>query len=784
MSLGVRIMLAMGVLAAIAAILLGSEAVDALGVAAQARERQRLNTVSAALADAAGALAVERGLTNGLLADPSRASPAGRAEAMAARGRAEAALDTALQDVSGTDAEAVARTRTALAGLRLQADRTLAGEAAAPPAPAAWFAAATAQIDAVVSLRRAMDTAANAEGPIARLVALRDRLGEMSEFAGRERGLVNGLISAAAGATAEQALALAAAEGHIDGAWARVGGRMTDASPALRARMQAVEAAWYAEFQPLRRQVLATAMRGDTWPVATAVWFAGATRGIDALLAAQAQAGADVAALLQIESADARQRLALHLGALLGALGLVVGFSWYVLRGVVRPLRRIIAVIERLAAGDLDANVPVTDGRDEIGRLLRATAHFQATAREARRLAAEQERLREQAEESRLSAMREVGVLVEEIGAQAIAGVRTQADALAALAGRMQGDSATVAGAASDALAEADAVRTQTDAGAQAAAGLNGAIGEIATQMERAAAATRVAVARTGEAHGVFTALGTSVGEIGEVATLIAEIAGRTNLLALNATIEAARAGEAGRGFAVVAGEVKALAQETARSTERIVQRIGAIEQQTRAATVAMACITAAVGEIDTVAGAVAAAVEEQSAATAEIAESVRACNDAAGRAAGCMDAAAAGTARSVASCGEMAGIARTVADSVGDMKTTLVRVLRTRVEELDRRASARHAVRLPAQLACGGVRSTGTLLDVSAGGAQLLLAAAGGVGVGTKAVLHAAPLPSVAAEVVQRSDMALHLRFVFADAAETAAMAAAVADLTRRAAA
>nr|WP_294544687.1 methyl-accepting chemotaxis protein [uncultured Rhodopila sp.] len=786
MSLGLRIMLAIGTLAAIAAIVLGSEALDALGAATQAHERQRLNTVIAALA---GALAVERGLTNGLLADPTRATPAGREDAAAARARAEAALSQVLPGITGPRAEAVASARSALDSLRAQADRALAGQGTPPSPPGAWFAAATAQIDAVVALRRASDSAANAESSMARLVALRDRLAEMSEFAGRQRGLVNGLMSAGAKATAEQALTLAAGEGRIDGAWARVGGRLGDASPALRERVRAAEAAWYADFQPLRRKVLEAAARGDPWPVPAAEWFAAATRGIDALLTAQAQVGTDAALLLRSEAAGASRQVTLHLAVLLAALGLVAGFCWYVLRGVVRPLRRIIAVIERLAGGDLDAEVPPASGQDEIGKLLGATAHFQATARNARRLTAEQETLREEAEASRVAAMREMGELVEEIGAQAIADVRTRADELAALAARMQSDTASVASAAGEALTEAGAVRTQTDAGALAAAGLNGAIGEIAAQMEHAAAATRVAVGRTEEAHGVFAALGASVGEIGEVAALIAEIAGRTNLLALNATIEAARAGEAGRGFAVVASEVNAQAQETARSTERIVQRIRAIEQQTRAATGAMAGITAAVGEIDTAAGAVAAAVEEQSAATAEIAEAVRACNEAAGRATECMEGAASGTARSVEACGEMAGIARTVAESVGDMKTTLVRVLRTRVEELDRRASARHAVRLPAQLEYRGARLAGTLADLSNGGARLALdvvgqSAGNTLRIGEQVVLYTAAMPRVAAEIVQRTDKTLHLRFVFADAAQTQAMADSVAGLARRAAA
>ena len=355
--------------------------------------------------------------------------------------------------------------------------------------------------------------------------------------------------------------------------------------------------------------------------------------------------------------------------------------------------------------------------------------------------------------------------------------------------GRISGAISTATEQAAGAASASAQTAANVEAVAAGAEQLVASVAEITQRITEASHVSADAVAEAGRTGEIVGALSESARRIGEVVQLISSIAGQTNLLALNATIEAARAGEAGRGFAVVAGEVKALAQETARSTERIVQRIRAIEQQTRAATGAMAGITAAVSEIDTVAGAVAAAVEEQSAATAEIAEAVRACNEAACRAAGCMEGAASGTTRSVEACDEMAGIARAVAESVGDMKTTLVRVLRTRVEELDRRASARHAVRLPAQLECRGVRLAGTLADLSNGGARLVLEVLGESAgstprIGEQVVLHTAGLPRVAAEIVQRTDKALHLRFVFADAAQTQAMAASVADLTRRAAA
>ena len=100
---------------------------------------------------------------------------------------------------------------------------------------------------------------------------------------------------------------------------------------------------------------------------------------------------------------------------------------------------------------------------------------------------------------------------------------------------------------------------------------------------------------------------------------LINGIAEQTNLLALNATIEAARAGEAGKGFAVVASEVKELAQETARATEDISQRVEAIQADTAGAVDAISQISTVIGEINDFQATIAAAVEEQTATTNEM---------------------------------------------------------------------------------------------------------------------------------------------------------------------
>jgi methyl-accepting chemotaxis protein len=118
--------------------------------------------------------------------------------------------------------------------------------------------------------------------------------------------------------------------------------------------------------------------------------------------------------------------------------------------------------------------------------------------------------------------------------------------------------------------------------------------------------------------------LATAAQRIGDVVSLIQDVAAQTNLLALNATIEAARAGEAGRGFAVVASEVKTLADQTAKATEDIKQQIAAIQASTNGAVDAMQSIVTTMGEVNTNTQEIAGAVQQQSAATSEISHSVR----------------------------------------------------------------------------------------------------------------------------------------------------------------
>jgi len=150
---------------------------------------------------------------------------------------------------------------------------------------------------------------------------------------------------------------------------------------------------------------------------------------------------------------------------------------------------------------------------------------------------------------------------------------------------------------------------------------LSASINDISRQAAHAAGIASRAVSQAQATDGTVQGLAKTANRIGEVVGLINDTASQTNLLALNATIEAARAGEADRGFAVVASEVKSLANQTAKATDDISEQITDIQ---KVANEAIEAIGGIIGEVNEVATAIAAAVEEERAATQEITRSTQ----------------------------------------------------------------------------------------------------------------------------------------------------------------
>ncbi len=300
---------------------------------------------------------------------------------------------------------------------------------------------------------------------------------------------------------------------------------------------------------------------------------------------------------------------------LLTAAGLFLAFT---LLRVVGPLRRLAAVMSRLAEGQLDTEVPLLGRGDEIGTMAATIQVFRTGLKRLHqvgldeRAEAERERTRHAALADRLTRFeREIADLTATLS-QAGDGLRSAA--------RTTATAAQEAGRNVDAVTEGTARTTDSVSAIAAAANdLAVSITDIGGKVRDWTGSAARAVDEAQRTSATVAALSAAVAEIGAIVKLISQIAGQTNLLALNATIEAARAGEAGKGFAVVASEVKNLANQTAKATEDISRQIEAVQSATAGAVDAIGGISQTIRGVSGMAETIAQAVGRQEDATRAI---------------------------------------------------------------------------------------------------------------------------------------------------------------------
>ncbi len=442
------------------------------------------------------------------------------------------------------------------------------------------------------------------------------------------------------------------------------------------------------------------------------------------------------------------------------------------------PIRRLTRRMTRLAQGELAGEIPSSGSRDEIGDMARALAVFQRNMMENQRLEAEaaagreretqlrvaqeeearrrmEERLRQeqaqheldqQLQQQKLAALEaeqqqrerraaEERAAAEDRARRAAAMESLVADFEQVMAGVLGtlGNAAermtTAAAAITDMSREtngeaekvADAAR-RTDSNLQTVASaseeLSASIGEIGRQISGAASMAGEAVAQSEGAGTQIRRLDETAREIGQVVELIRSIAGQTNLLALNATIEAARAGEAGKGFAVVAAEVKNLATQTSKATADIADQITSVQQSVSDTVATIGGIGATIGRLNEAAITVASAVEQQAAATSEIASNVN-------NAAGAVGAVTNSTVQVVSSAGRSADAAGAVSDASREV-AAVAEALREQVLKFlgavkragERRVSDR--IRVDLAIAVRGIDGGHRLTELSTGGARV----------------------------------------------------------------
>jgi methyl-accepting chemotaxis protein len=601
-----------------------------------ASDAASINETADLLLESAGQWARERGATNLALNAANPAADAQLAAISNYRKSADQAFERAVARLTDRNfanrdqlVAAAKRANDVVLELRRQADAEIAKPAKdrKPAIVSKWAPTITALIVASQNLRvaAAMDED-NVQARLSSLQNLKHFVWIMSEYLGRERAMVAGMIAASRPMTAQEVSTLGAFRGRVEAAWDYVQAyaAKSSAPPAVSTAADRLRERVFQGFEDTRKAIYAAGIGGGTYPINSAEWFSRSTAAIDEVIALSALASEEAARLA--ESAQRGSLRTLMLNAFLMAFSLALASLtlWMVISRVVRSLGQITAAMGKIAGGETSVAVPCTTRRDEMGSMARALLVFKENAVKVLGMQAEREALEKTAREERAAAMAQladefegaVGEIVETVSS-ASTQLEASAGTLSTTAERAQELTTMVAAASEEASTNVQSV-------ASASEEMASSVNEIGRQVQESARIAGEAVAQARKTHHRVNELSEASRRIGDVVELINTVASQTNLLALNATIEAARAGEAGRGFAVVATEVKALAEQTAKATEEIRRQISDIQNATQDSVSAIEEIGVTIGRISEISSTIASAVEEQGAATQEVARNVQ----------------------------------------------------------------------------------------------------------------------------------------------------------------
>ncbi len=448
-------------------------------------------------------------------------------------------------------------------------------------------------------------------------------LGEMRVQAARYRAVLRDYLIVAESARPDVDKNLAARKADYEAA--RTKFERLISSPQERQLFAEVEELWKT-FVKGAEDVQALARKGDVEAAkaANAGKVVPAGRAMDATMSKLTELN-DNGAEASARNANETYASASSMMAVIFAIAMIGGLAAgaYLVRDIARGIQSVLTPIEALADGNLDATVPSLPAHTEMGKVATALQVFKDALTEKKR-SDDQAKLEAGLKTARAERINKATGEFETAVSELIGTFTSASVELEASAGTLTKTSDMTIEMSGSAMAAAQSMSDNVQSVAAAAEEITSSVHEIGRQVQESNRIAASAVEQAGNADQNIARLSQSAARIDNVVKLITAVAEQTNLLALNATIEAARAGEAGRGFAVVASEVKNLANQTAKATDEITVQIADMQAATSETVASINEISATIKLISEVATAIAAAVEEQGAATQEIARNVQ----------------------------------------------------------------------------------------------------------------------------------------------------------------
>ena len=595
------------------------------------QEAAEVNAAADALLVAIERLTLERGLTNTALNNETAVAAAAGDAIKSRRRDMQKAMATGWPVLSqlgylaeGDLIKKAAAAVAAIDDLRQKADQMIARPKAERDGAVQkeWYPTLTRGIQALSQVwEAATQRLAMLDPTIASLNDIKGLTAAMREYTGRERAL----LGAGKAIAIEKRIEVADWRGRAALAWDQVTTIFPKSAtpPAIAGALKVVRERFFGAYAPVRDKVYQNLIAGSPAGVSPKEWADISNPGLNAIVGVRDAAISAGAAHLSQRASTAQRSLAINLGLMAAALILTIAVYLISRNRVSLPLTRIAETLRQLTDGKLDLELPRSKRNDEIGAICDALAVFREQSLRVGEIERERVAFEERAAGEQKAAMHKLADEFEAAIGKIVNSVSTASVDLEAAAGTLTGAAENTQNLSGMVATASEQASSNVQSVAAATEQMSASISEIARQVQDSSNYAGEAVKQAEKTDGRISQLAQAASRIGDVVRLITEIAEQTNLLALNATIEAARAGEAGRGFAVVAQEVKALAEQTAKATGEIGTQVAEMQMATQDSVSVIKEIGGTINRISDIASAVAAAVEEQGAATAEIARNV-----------------------------------------------------------------------------------------------------------------------------------------------------------------